>query len=220
MAIYHIMCFLKFGRPEHIKELLEKGTIYMNSIQYFRTYEDNFTRGDIYEGVSRLKNYPPGEFEIKELNYRGKYESLHLRESFQEVLGNIYSLYCVSSFHIENPFEFHIDLRNLNFGSQCLFIKNNPEFLLRVENKLKMLGLRYRHGFVDYYNKFDKVGDITLFEKPMEYSYQNEFRFYVERKSTMPFNIEIGNLSDIAEVYSAEQMVNSLELKYNKRKIA
>lgn len=50
----------------------------------------------------------------------------------------------------------------------------------------------------------------------MEFEYQKEFRFYVERLSDKPFVFSIGSLAGIAEVRSAKDIVDSLELKINK----
>ncbi len=209
----HIMCFLKFGEYENILDLYENGTIYMNSIQFFRTHKDDKLRSDKFEGVSSIKNFPSGKFEIKELNYSGEYISMQLFESFKEVVGNLYCLYCISSYHIPNPLDFRIDKRNLAFGDVCLMVENNPEFLKRVTNKLTELGLKFRHDPVDYYDVDKKNGKLTLFDKPKEYEYQNEFRFYVQTESTEPLKIQIGSLRDIAKMYSARDIINGLELK-------
>ncbi|RKE89428.1 hypothetical protein [Ichthyenterobacterium magnum] len=207
-----IKIFLKFGQKEHIKDLFENGTIFLNSIEYFRKLEDNGLRGDRYEGISKLHNLPSGEFEIKSLNYKGKYISMQIRESYQEIIGNIYSLYAVSSFGFPNPLEFKIDDRNSEFGSHCLMIKNLPLFFQKIEQELNNLKLKFRHGFVKYYDASKFNGQITLFQKPMEYEYQKEFRFYVERNSTEPLILNIGSLKDIAEIYESKELIKEIEL--------
>lgn len=212
-----IKMFLKFGKEEHIQDLLENGTIFMNSIQYFRKFEDNGLRGDNFEGITELKNYPSGEFEIKSLNHKGKYISLQVRESYEEVLGNIYSLYAISSLTVPNPIGFKIDKKNKEFGTHCLLVKNNPEFLIRIEKRLNEMNLKFRHGFVDYYDKDKKNGKINLFQKPNEYKYQNEFRFYVGRESIEPIKIEIGNIKDIAEIYKSEDIIETLTLGFKNK---
>ncbi len=40
--------FLKIGQEEHIKDLYENGTIYLNTIEYFRKIEDEELRGNKY----------------------------------------------------------------------------------------------------------------------------------------------------------------------------
>ncbi|MEH6658133.1 hypothetical protein [Leeuwenhoekiella marinoflava] len=207
-----IKLFIKFGKSEHIKELYENGTVFLNSIQYFRKLEDNGVRGDIYEGISKLHNLPAGDFEIKSLNYKGKYISMQIRESYDEVLGNIFSLYAVSSHGFPNPLEFKIDERNADFGSHCLMIKNLPLFFERIEKAIKDLGHKFRHGFVKYYDADKTNGEVTLFQKPMKYEHQKEFRFYVQRKSTKPLTLNIGSLKDIAEIHETGELIKGLEL--------
>ncbi len=207
-----IKLFLKFGKLKHIKDLYENGTVFLNSIQHFRKLEDNGLRGDIYEGISSLLNLPFGEFEIKNLNYKGKYVSTQIRESYKEVVGNIYSLYAVSSKGFPNPLEFKIDNRNSEFGSHCLMIKNPPLFFNRIEQELKNSKLKFRHGFVKYYDASKTNGEITLFQKQLEYEYQKEFRFYIERESIEPLILNIGSLKDIAEIYESNELIKGLEL--------
>ncbi|TAE40875.1 MAG: hypothetical protein EAY66_01770 [Sphingobacteriales bacterium] len=208
-----ILMFLKFGQEKDIKDLYNNGTIYMNPIQLFRTVEDGELRGDSYEGVSRIKNYPPGKFEIPSIGYKGNYLSLHIRQSYKEVLGNIFSLYCISSHGWENPNDFKMDERIKQFGSHCLMIKDNKSFMERMENSLQNLKMKYLHGFVKYYDKESISREITVFEKPIEFEYQNEFRFYLNRFSTDPISFNIGSLADISEIFTAESIIDELKLQ-------
>lgn len=207
--------FLKFGQESHIKDMYENGTIYMNSIQFFRTIEDCELRGDMYEGISNIKNLPSGQIEIPEFGFKGNYLALQLRQSYKTVTGNIFSLYCVSSHGWTNPEDFKIDTKIEGFGSHCLVILNNREFLSRIETALNLKGVEYTHNFIEYYDK-DKVDrDITLFEKPLEFEYQKEFRFYVKRMSTTPFMFQIGSLKNIAEIHPARHIIATMELRAN-----
>lgn len=213
MAEHTIKMFIKFGQEEHIKDLYYNGTIYMNSIQYFRNLEDGELRGDIYEGISRIRNYPPGQFEIPSLGYKGNYLSLQIHQSYETVLGNIYSLYCISSHGWDNPLDFRIDVKNKRFGSHCLVIKNNVKFLSLIEEKLKELQVKFRHNFVEYYDRNNVDRAISIFEKPVEFENQKEFRFYVERISDKPFVFSIGSLTEIAELHNSADIIDTLELK-------
>ena len=98
------------------------------------------------------------------------------------------------------------------FGTHCIMIKDNPEFLRRIENALQLLGLKYRHGFVEYYNKNEINGAVTLFQKPHEFAYQKEFRIYVERLCIEPLIIKIGSLVEISQMYSSEEIISGLAL--------
>src|SRR4051794_836898 len=104
-----IKLFLKFGEEKYVRELYENGTIYFNTLQYFRKKEDQELRGDKYEGVSRIINSTSGTFHIPSINKTVNYLSLHAKQSYKIVVGNLYSLYCVSSFGFSNPLDFRID---------------------------------------------------------------------------------------------------------------
>lgn len=205
--------FLKFGEEKHINDLYHNGTIYMNPIQYFRKFEDNELRGDSYEGVSKIRNLPTGQFEIPAIGYKGNYLAFHIAESYEIILGNIFSLYCISSHGWENPTDFRIDDKVKNFGSHCLMVKDNEKFLSLIENKLKELNYKFFHNFVKYYDKGEVNRQISLFEKPFEFEYQKEFRFYVDTKSTEPLIINIGSLVDIAEIQPSELIIKELKLR-------
>ena len=183
---YTIKLFLKLGSEKNILDLFENGTIYMNTIEYFRKVEDEELRGDKYEGVSKVINSLPGTFKIPGIDREFNYIKVHLKESYKEVLGNIYSLYAISSKGFPNPLDFKFDERNLRFGTHGVLIKNLPLFFNKIESELKKNNLKFNHGFVDYYDKEEVSREITLFEKPLEFEHQKEFRFYVENDKIEP----------------------------------
>jgi len=207
---YTIKLFLKLGSEENILDLFENGTIYMNTIEYFRKVEDEELRGDKYEGVSKVINSLPGTFKIPGIDREFNYVKVHLKESYKEVLGNIYSLYAISSKGFPNPLDFKFDERNLRFGTHGVMIKDLPLFFNKIENELKKNNLKFNHGFVDYYDKEEVSREITLFEKPLEFEHQKEFRFYVENDKIKPIKIQIGRMKDYAEILKIEDI---LELK-------
>ena len=211
-----ILSFIKFGQEEHILDMFNNGNIYLNTIQSFKSFEDDSLRGDKYEGVSKITNYPKGNLEIKSLNYKGEYLSLQVRESFENVVGNIFSLYCISSFHIPDPLEFKIEKKISEFGTHCIVIKDNVEFLRRMEDCFKIRRLTLHHNFVSYYDASNFNGKLNVFQKPNEYSYQNEFRFYADSGLTEPLILTIGSLSEIAEIYESKDLIRTLQLKLPK----
>lgn len=210
---HSLVSFLKFGQEKYMKDLFYNGDLFFNSIQFFRKFEDEELRGDRYEGVSQIWNLPSGTFEIPKLNYKGNYISIHLRESYTNIVGNIYSLYCISSHGWTSPSDFQIDHKNKNFGSYCVIIKDLPKFISLVESKLIEMNLQFRHGLIDYYDKEKVNRKITLFEKPLEFEYQKEFRFYIDRNSEDPIKITIGSLEGIAELHKTEEVVETMKLQ-------
>jgi len=216
MRNHTILTLLKFGEENNIMDLYENGTIYLNTIDHFRKLENDELRGDKYEGVSQIRNSFPGSFFIPSINRAVKYQRIHLLKSHEITLGNLYCLYGVSSKGFPNPLDFEIDTRNSQFGSQCLLIKNNPYFLNRIITTLKTKGYNVFTGFVEYYNKDQINRSVTLFEKPIEFEYQKEFRIYVENDRNEPIVINIGNLKDYSQIIKMEDILK-LKLKVTRK---
>ena len=210
-----IKVFIKFGSEMNMLDLIDNGTIYMNSIQKFRQTEDNYLRGDSYEGISKLWNFPSGSFEIPTINYKGNYEHFHLAERYETVFGNLYSLYSISSNWVEDPEEFQVDTKVIEFGSHGVMIKNLSEFFRRMRSKLKSTGHKFHYGFVEYYDKNAYNGEAHVFHKPSEFAYQREFRFFLQRNEITPLSLSIGSIRDIAEIFPSEAFL-TLRLEKSK----
>lgn len=201
-----IAAFLKFGQEEHLIQLREKGTLYMNPLDYFKKLEDGELRGDSFEGVSSIRNIPGGSFAIPEINFEGKFEHLRYMESPKELYGNIFSLYCISSVGFEHPEDISFDERLSKFGSHFLIVMNSPSFIKRITKALSLLKNKYYFDFIKYYDKEKANRKISVFEKPNEFAYQKEYRFYVARNEITPLVINIGSIEDISEIVSIEDL--------------
>lgn len=210
--IHTIKTFLKFGSLKHITDLYENGTIFINTVEYFRRHQDGNIRGDSYEGASKISNFPPGKVRISGLEGEFDYLNFHLKEAHESILGNIYCLYCISSHGIPDPHKFKIDKRNAEFGSHCLMIQDNQYFFEKIKSELSDKGFKFRYGFVDYYNKKIINRELTIFEKPDEYEYQKEFRFYVRNNKIEPIKIQIGSLKEYSEIFETEYIIKGLQL--------
>lgn len=208
MTTIHL--FLKFGKEEHIRDLYENGTVYCNSVEYFNKVEDEELRGDNYEGARFIKNYPPGKFRISikgnEIEQDFNYINLHIKEAYEKTLGNIFSLYSITSRDTDTTELFKVDIKNKRFGDKFLFLRDNPKFLKLIENELRKKKLPFRHGFIKYYDSRKYTGRLDVFCKPNDYSYQNEFRIYVRRKSDEPLVLKIGSLKHIAVMHDIDAL--------------
>ena len=200
-----ILMLLKFGQQEHIYDLYENGTVYMNTVEHFRRTEDSELRGDKFEGATKVINSLPGTFKIPGINREFKYQKIHLKEAYEIALGNIFSLYSISSHGFPNPLEFKIDERNQKFGTHCLIIENISYFLNRLEECLTSQGFKFWHGFVEYFDKDSISKELTPFDKPLEFEYQKEFRFFIQNNQPEPMSFKIGSLKNHAEVVTSEQ---------------
>jgi hypothetical protein len=208
-----IKMLLKFGNKSDIEDLFLNGTIYMNPIQKFKDIEDGGLRGDKYEGISGIRNYLPGSFEIPSIGYKGHHLGIHIRESYEKTLGNIYSLYCISPHGWKNPLDFKIDSRMSEFGSHCLLIKDNLKFYNSINVELYKMGIEYFHRHVNYYDKNKVNTSISVFEKPLEFEFQKEYRWYIRRPSIEPLSFSIGSLVSISELHTSDSIVEELKLR-------
>lgn len=208
-----IHLFLKFGREQDITDLYYNGTIFMNPIQKFREFEDDELRGDPYEGVTEIKNLKKGTIEFPSIGFKGTYNHAHWKSSYENISGNIYSLYCLSSNLGENINSFAIDNKIKKFGSHCLIIKDTKAFLERIIERLKQMEIDFQQGLVEYYDKNEINSYISLFEKPSDFSYQNEFRFYAKNSLKEPIKFSIGSLADISEIYPSDTVVDTLSIE-------
>lgn len=201
---------LKFGSETDIYDLYENGTLFLNTLQYFRSLEDQGLRGDNYEGILEIKNYPPGTFDLvqegKVLAKGIRYENLHLKKSAEKLIGNVYCMYALRPLHLERQNIFRFDQRVGSFGSHFLMINDEgiQEFLDKFFAELNKRKLYYDYGFVNYYSKFSLTGELNIFMKPDDYAYQNEFRVYVQHLTDEPLLIKIGSLKKIAKVYQTK----------------
>ena len=73
-------------------------------------------------------------------------------------------------------------------------IKDNHYFFEKVQSELHKNGLKFPNNFVSYYDKKAINRAVNVFEKPDDYEYQREFRFYIENDEIKPIKIQIGSL--------------------------
>jgi hypothetical protein len=64
----------------------------------------------------------------------------------------------------------------------------------------RIYNYRFIKGIVEYYDPTSNQSDLSVFHKTSDYSYQKEFRYLIEGNCNEPLRIEIGALSDIAEI--------------------
>ncbi len=203
-----ILSLIKMGTEKNMMNLLINGEIYLNPIDYFRKHEDDQLRGDPYEGGMEILNITGGTFNLAGIDREFSYEHLHALVKDHSIVGNLYCLYSISSFHYQNPIDFKFDSRNCDFGTHCVLIKNLPIFFDLIDRAMVNSNLKYTSGFVKYYDKNNTTKKLSIFDKPSNYSYQNEFRFYIQSEINEPIVLNIGNLEGIAEMYKIADLID------------
>lgn len=192
--------FLKIGKEEHIDALQKSGTIYCNTVEFFRTLEEKEKgRKDTREGsksslkVNDLRIFLDRDGS-KELPLKITRAHLNTYDP-QDLLSHLYCLYIIRSEHVTGkPF---VDARNVKFGDKALFIKDTQEFINRFEKGAGQL-IQYSKGFVNYYDEDKDHPRLTIYDKPDFFQYQSEYRFHIKNKSSTPIKFDIGSIEDIS----------------------
>lgn len=200
---------IKFGSYEHMKDLVEKGIIYLNNIEYYKKIED-IEIADDWENINSVKqtesislyNYEKQEWEIIASNTQVRFNN--------EPFGNVFCMYGLSINHFqEKPF-FHIVPINITgkFGDTTVLIRYPREFINRINYQPIKLGRpSCESRFVKYYDEKELDGDINVFYKRNIYSPQSEYRLFVENTENEPLIISIGSIEDIARIINNVQMI-------------
>lgn len=203
-----IQFLIKFGKKEHLDQLLNLGHIYIKPTSYFKQ-NINHGRFDKTEGRLKLLNVknsylevrPKGESEWKKLDMKsGKIEYWHNVSEFF-----IYSLFHISEQETREIEYYKLPAEIRELGEFYLFIKDPKAFMNRMVKTLDRINLECAHGLIEYYDENKNYDRLTLFHKPEAYKYQKEFRIVVNSKSQDPLEFDIGSLRDIAEICHIDQ---------------
>lgn len=203
---------MKFGAKEHLEEMQKQGLIYCNPVKYFLKIEDGKLRGDEMEAVYKLQYMTNPNIQLREADkpdapwLKLNTTNALFKESNPNPLGNIF---CMSGFKImatTEPSIYTIDKRCREFGGYFLLISDQNKFLKRVKKALDAFTFPYRQGLIKYLDLKTYSGDKTLFQKDLEYSYQEEFRIFLQTGSDSPFTLTIGSIEDISTLYDFEKV--------------
>lgn len=218
MSPVNILTFIKFGSEKNILDLYENGTIYCNSIEYFRKLEDDLLRGDSYEGTFRITNFPPGsEITVKLPNCQEielTTANLHLREFYTDIRGNMYCLTALTREEVMNLGTLKLDPKNARFGSHFLLVRNNKQFFDRLIAGFEKENLKIFKDFVKYYDKRSINAELDIFHKSNEFEYQKEFRIIIKNEGQNPIKIQIGSLKEISQIFETKDL-ETLVCQYN-----
>lgn len=196
------LAFVKMGSKKNMEKLLQKGEIYLNPIEYFLAYPDEGVRKDQNENLEML--YQAENIKL-EMNIMGKDIVLSsetgLIDQFKASDNShnktkIYSMLTISNGDEREATLF--DEKNLSFGDHFVFIKEPRIFLDRVFSEINQKGYGAKFDYVEYVDSKSHNGEMGIFRKLNEYSYQKESRIHVLDTSESPLILEIGSIEDIA----------------------
>ena len=221
---------IKFTSLEFAKSF-RKGTIYMNTMEYFRGIEsDQYLRGDLLEGTNSIIAKDDFGEVLPEL---GMSFSKNMKDAIiggmpliSEELKhyNIFSMYhlnCDFSTEYIEP----IDSRINEFGDTFVLIFDFEEFQRRIlfelnkeNDECKYNILNFGGGKVEYYDWGFPTQKLGPLKKLKMYSYQKEYRLIAEpiEFTLEPLILNIGDISDISIIGLTKRLIE--EIHFNKDK--
>jgi len=209
------MKIIKVGRLEHIKAMYCEGEVFFNTINYFKQTEKNDARFDKLEGatmIDQIKNMKVQMPDGNILNFsRNRGDSIKLRHAYliehaDEKKGNIFCCTAITTTNLDSFKKINPKFRE--FGDSVLLIENPNRFLERIEAELNKLSLPFHLGLTSYYNKHEAVGQLHIFSKSDEYSYQSEIRIWVQNQMEEPIKIKIGPLIEYSAIFSMDELLD------------
>lgn len=222
---------IKFTSLKFAKSF-RNGTIYMNSMDYFRRVEgDQMLRGDLLEGTHSIIAKDDFDESLPKLGMIfSKNEkdaitggmSLISEELKYYKIFSMYHLNCdLSTGYIES-----VDNRINKFGDTFVLIFNFEEFQRRIlceldkdkyQCKYNVLG--FGGGKVEYYNWDSPTQELGLLKKLNMYSWQKEYRLIAEPMefTLEPLILNIGDISDISIIGSTKRLIEEIHFNKNKQ---
>jgi hypothetical protein len=176
----------------------------------------NGPSGDEFEVVVKLRYLENATLEFnvgKESNTQWKKlptQRLLFRKYYKQPLGN---LFCMSALRVnptDEPAVYRIDERLKGFGSHYLLIYNSEIFLEKMRQALDALDFVYYYQMVNYLDLHTYTGEKTIFQKDISYSYQEEFRIFLDTPYSEAFKFTIGNIEDISSIYEFSKVPSFL----------
>jgi len=198
-----LLCLVKFGSKNRLTELFETGKLYLNSVEYFKGTENPDGRNDYLEGAVELIQLMPGSV-ISYEHPSGVKEDIPISKGVfhKYILGNLGCFYGVSEQHfVDGTWKVNIDERMKGLGDHILFIFDKNRFLKLIEQKVIENNLGVKHGFVQYdLDEDTHIGEVSLFQKRQKFSYQKEYRVFINTGSDQKYILELGNIKDLCKV--------------------
>jgi len=208
---------------EHVHSFLNDGLLYMNTLGYFRSYEeeDEDLRADEYEGVS--SSLLAEDFTIKK---DGKeLEGIIGKLDSRPVYVDEFKVYCMTALTTDDlATPFFLDEKFKKFGDKAIIIEGrnltsfferlkarvaNDESIFAIDSSLKSTGL------IHYVERDESHYKLTPFNKFSSYQWQREFRIAFESPTKKgELELRLGSLKDIVEVVDTTELLSTrLRLK-------
>jgi hypothetical protein len=191
-------CLLKFGKPQFMKEMYERGAIRIQPATFYRRPDMNGAVRDdelALDASVRVEHFPDSAAA------ESGQPDAEIRVDVRFEHGNDYWLYCVSSTVAPRHF---VDFE----AEACVVIKDPPRFIQALESAFakNLPSAAMWHGKVGYVDplRFHSLELNVSRAKHFRYWYQREYRvIWNPEHSTQPLShvdIDIGSMNEYAEL--------------------
>lgn len=191
-----VIGLFKIGKRGHIDEFL-RGSLYMNTLEYFVRVEKDAARHDPREGQSV---WMQADKVTLSLSVDGKMTPIPGLMGPLAFTGpgsldvNVFCMYGLRAKPTRNV----IDPRNFEFGDTFAAIKDGNEFFGRALKAARRFNQQLEWHTVEYLDEHRHHGEVGIYRKSSKFSYQSEVRIAVMPGTGSPYRLEIGNITDIA----------------------
>lgn len=189
---------VKFGSPEHLDAIRERGSLRFTPQQIFAGSTDDSVRSDPFEGT----DYVAQPKDILGLTISSK-ESRAIRIPGDQFVGPLRlsfggaarQICCLYSWTDQRRIP-EMDKRMCAFGGSFLLIHDTQAFLDRVQSAAMRCGFDFRCRQIQYRNS-TYSGPTGPFSKPDRFAYQREFRLVLTPGRREPIDLGCGSMRDI-----------------------
>jgi len=198
------MIFLKLGEKEHLEEL-RHGLLYMKSLSYFRSLEDDSTRNDDREGDDYILQPKHANLVIETIPGLGRISAApgDLAGPVRIARNQTQSCNLFCMFAITRPVERPMFGTSHRWpGDSFVLFTHTQEFLSRIASAAQQGGLGIECGLVEYYDESTHSGQLGRFRKRARFSYQSEYRIALEPGSDEAIRFQVADLADITSEVS------------------
>lgn len=211
---------IKFMDEKYVDSFLNDGLLFMNNIGYFMLYEDSDValRGDIHEGLAATYKAERLTMTLGNHVVEGAVGKVDLRYN-HEGDTNIYSMTKISDGKILEAGESGLFLSDkfIKFGNRAVVISGSN--IIEFENRLRNALAKDVNIYtprednvlakqVSYLSREEHHGQMDVFDKFSDYSWQHEWRIaFKQKQAAGPYPLQIGKLSDIASVFETESLI-------------
>lgn len=225
----YIMMFVRiFSKKEYAEEFIEHGKFRLNTLGYFKNYEDKHEGniGDTNEGL--VFNFTKNQDVILQIKY-GEIEEIIDFESVSAHNDYVLNkkIFCLYAPSVKSEEQFTLEeIQNIvsldentnNLGKFLVIITNPQEFMERIKKVVIENGYAIRTGLVEYWDFNNPVSipdDKIGFVKSINYAHQKEFRVMIDdgKNQNSALNLEIGSLKDITVMIPTDKFNESIKVQ-------